>query len=155
MKRLSLLWVFTALLVLPFSGQAKEVIYKWVDKDGVAHYSSHPPAGQKAEKVKVYGKKGSSVDVSKNNKLVTQQTQATPQPQPTETVAPPATVEPPPSRKNPEHCEKAKKNLWNLENYPRLRIEDPDTGERRMMSDDEKQQYMDEANAQVKEFCDD
>ncbi|MDM3871983.1 DUF4124 domain-containing protein [Porticoccus sp. W117] len=150
MKILSSAWILAIVMLLSPGLQAKEVIYKWTDKNGVVHYSSHPPAGQKAEKVKVVGRKGTSVDISKK---ADRQPQPAPEQQ-QQAVAPPAEVEPPPSRKNPEHCEQAKKNLWNLENYPRLRIEDPETGERRMMSDDERQQYLDEANKQIKEFCD-
>ncbi|MCV6604449.1 MAG: DUF4124 domain-containing protein [Porticoccaceae bacterium] len=152
MKILSSAWILAIALLLSPALQAKEVIYKWTDKNGVVHYSSHPPAGQKAEKVKVVGSKSTSVDISKESKLANRQAQqakAAPEPE----VSDPATIEPPPSRKDPEKCEQAKKNLWNLENYPRLRIEDPETGERRMMSSDERQQYLDEANNQIKEFC--
>lgn len=154
MKTHSIAWIFTTALLLSPGIQAKEAIYKWTDDKGVVHYSSHPPAGQKAEKVKVYGSKGTSIDVAAKPSKKTAKTEKVAAEAKPEPPQPPAAIEPPPNRKDPKLCEQAKKNLWNLENYPRLRIQDPETGQRRVMSSEEKEQYMSEAKQQVAEFCD-
>ena len=146
MKKITLTWVISISMALSFAVQAKEVIYRWVDEKGVVHYSTHPPAGQKAEKVNLHSGKGKGV------KPAPAKTAKQPAPEP-ETAKPQPEAAKPASLKDPELCKQAKQNLWNLKNRGRIYILDQETGERRAMPDEERQQRIEETEKEIADYC--
>jgi len=134
------------LLALSASAMASQV-YKWVDAQGVTHFGSQPPQGQQATTVNT----------------------ATAQPKPAEQKPAPTTFE---SIADPEQakieervkkevaaqeaerkklCETVRTNLAQMENNPRVRIEVD--GEMRRMTEEERQQRIDEAKQSINENC--
>lgn len=57
------------------------------------------------------------------------------------------------AEKNPEYCDKAKTNLKTLDSAPRVRIRDPDTGEYRYLSDEEREAEKAKAEQAIKRYC--
>ena len=149
MRNITLIWLFALAVTTTFNTQAKEVVYKWVDKNGVIHYATHPPAGQKAEKVSVYANNKNAAKPAPKGEPKQQEQEQEPQ----ATVPATTTPEPAPSRKDPKLCEQARKNLWNLKNRGRIYILDSDTGERMAMPDEERQLRIEETDKDIEEFC--
>ena len=146
MKKTTRIWLIILTIALPFSAQAKDVVYEWVDENGVTHLSSHPPAGQKAKKVNVFAGKSKANSVKPAPK-------ATLAKQEPKEVTAPVVTKPAPVRKDPELCKQARKNLWNLKNRAHIYVQDNDTGERVLMPDDERQIRLEETEKQIEELC--
>lgn len=142
--------IITSSLLLAMSATAMaSQVYKWVDAQGVTHFSAQPPQGQQATSVNT----------------------ATPPPKPTPAEAPKAapTFE---SIADPEqaaidekvkqevaakeverkkYCEDVRTNLSQLENNPRVRMEVE--GEIRRLSEEERQKRIAEAQKAIADNC--
>lgn len=59
-----------------------------------------------------------------------------------------------PVKKNPTLCQEAQDNIFKLETFARIRMEDPVTGEIRFLSDEERQNQLESARAQTEIHCD-
>lgn len=133
------------LLALSASAMASQV-YKWVDAQGVTHFSAQPPQGQQATTINT----------------------ATPPPKTAEPAATP-TFE---SSADPEqaaidekvkqeiatqeaerkkYCQTVRTNLAQLENNPRVRVEVD--GEVRRLNEEERQQRISEAKQAIAKNC--
>lgn len=134
------------LCMLPLAGEAKQKLYKWVDKEGITHYSAHPPVNQEVETVDIrVGRGGKSQPA--------QPPRAEPPAKTQEKIASaPADTQ---TLKDADKCKKVREDLNNLRTYPRVRIKDPTTGELRYMSPEEKELRLKLSEQQEKEFCDD
>lgn len=55
-NHLSPRWRLIALTFTVITGFAHAAIYKWVDENGVTHYSEKPPSGKKTEQVPIQNK---------------------------------------------------------------------------------------------------
>lgn len=122
-------------------------IYKWVDPQGVTHFGTQPPQGQSAETLST----------------------ATPPPKPSK-PAPVATTET--SGESQQHeidrqvkkqvatqniereryCTTLRTNLSQLQNNPRVRIEEK--GEVRRLNEEERQTRIGETERKIAETCD-
>ncbi len=127
--------------LLPLSSEAKQKLYKWVDKDGVTHYSAQPPVDQKVDTINI-----------------TTGYVAPPPPPPARaklSASQAASATPPEaeSLKDPEKCKKVRGELEKMRIYPRIRVKDSDTGELRYLSPEEKAERVKRTEQQEKAFC--
>jgi hypothetical protein len=133
------------MLALSATAMASEV-YKWVDAQGVTHFSAQPPQGQPATAI------NTSVPPPR-------QAPAEPAPSVEERLDPEqaaidkkvkeqvATQE----AERKQYCESARTNLAQLENNPRLRIEEE--GEVRRIDENERQERIVELKKSIAENC--
>lgn len=116
-----------------------EKLYKWVDKDGITHFSEHPGANEKNEVIKP--KTGHSDPVTYNT--------AAPAPS---TGAKSSTADIKAALKDPERCASARKNQDMLKTFARIKIQG-DNSEYRYLTPDEQKQKMSEASKAIEESC--
>ncbi|RLV59584.1 DUF4124 domain-containing protein [Parashewanella curva] len=137
--RLLLISVF-ALCFYSFLSNAA-VIYKWVDKDGITHFSEVPP--KSVEFVKLYSEdiepeKIGSVSLSKGkdeakateSEMIKQQ-----------------------KAQSEEVCKRAKYNLKLLQTHTRLLRKDQKTGESVSITEEERQASIKQEQKRINAFC--
>ena len=123
--------------------------YRWVDEEGVTHYSESAPQGVNAEEVRTHrappsvtGRQpaeGTSDETRDERRDGAQQSR-------NEDTADT-------DDEHSRNCEAHRANLELLEASPRVRIEDPESGEMRYLDDDERQQMLDETRREIEEHC--
>lgn len=135
----------TLMLALSTTAMAGQ-IYKWVDEQGVTHFGAQPPQGQQATTINP----------------------SIPAPRPTASEPAPSSEEPLDSEQaaidekvkeqvaaeeaeRKQFCESARTNLAQLENNPRLRIEEE--GEVRRIDENERQQRITDLKKSIAEHC--
>lgn len=142
--------IASALLLLIASPVMAAQVYKWVDAQGVTHFGSQPPEGQEAATV---------------NTTVAPSKPATPSGLPTPDKLPPIgadaeqkaideKVKKEVAEKEAElkkYCESLRTNLAQLQNNPRLRVED--NGEQRRLTEEERQSRIQEVEKGIAENC--
>ncbi|AKJ97893.1 MULTISPECIES: DUF4124 domain-containing protein [Pseudomonas] len=118
-------------------------VYKWVDAQGVTHFSAQPPEGEQAATMikstpPAPAKAASppSGGVVGDQKAIDQQVKKQVAEQEAQLKA---------------FCEQARTNLAQLQNNPRVR-EDVE-GEMRRLSDEQRRQRIDETRKQIEENC--
>ncbi|MCJ0975503.1 DUF4124 domain-containing protein [Pseudomonas sp. PS1] len=132
------------LLLVLSGGVMAGQIYKWVDAQGVTHFGAQPPAGQAAESFST----------------------ATPVPKPVSTP-PAAGSETEPDQQaidekvkrevarqeadRKSYCTTLRTNLAQLENNPRVRIEE--AGQLRRLGEEERQQRISETKQKISDTC--
>jgi len=142
-KKLQSYLLLTSILVassFSASSMGKENLYKWVDKDGVTHYSAHRPLAQAAEKLAITDDSPSNSDPTeaesiKSIPVSVAKTQA-------------------PSQKDPQKCAQARAQLLQMEGHARIRTPDAITGEMRFLTEQEKEARMATTKDQIQLFCD-
>lgn len=134
-------------LLLALSGSAMAAqIYKWVDAQGVTHFGAQPPTGQAAETL---------------NTVVAPPKPSTPANK-TEQPQSPDVEQRDIDRKVKEqvaaqeaerkrYCETLRTNLAQLENNPRVRVEE--NGEVRRVTEEERLSRIGDAKQKINEHC--
>jgi hypothetical protein len=117
--------------------------YRWVDDQGITHYTAAPPQGIKSEKVTSYnhGSSASAPNAEQKNA--------------TDAVAgenPEAQSAPPANLKDPERCAAAKKRADTLQNNNRIRMQSDD-GEYRFLSQEEIQEELVKSQQAIEQSC--
>ena len=123
-------------------------IYQWVDAKGQTHYSAQPPQGVQSTLVST-GSGTGKIKPPAASTAVTQQP-ATEDPQ----KAIDAEVKQDVAKQQAElkqYCEEMRTNLAQLENNPRILIEE--NGQSRRLGEDERQAQIAEAKKSIKENC--
>jgi hypothetical protein len=130
----------TLLIISSFSvtSIAKETMYKWIDGNGVTHYSANRPQQQAAEKM-VITVNSPSESVQTSEKKITPIS-----------VAPPIQA----SQKNPQKCATARSQHQMMAQHARIRSQDELTGEWYFLSENEKQTRLTHTKKQIQLFCD-
>lgn len=153
--------LLTLSLLLPVSAAAAEV-YKWVDEDGVLHYSAQPPSNQAAATVdtpdsparpspaaaentdsSASGRKATPEDIAEATRPETQ-------PEPTaQQVAdePELTAE-----EQVAECQQARQVIQQVEPRTRVIVTDSE-GESRRLTDSERLSLLEEKRAYIAENC--
>lgn len=129
---------FLVTAVMSNDAHAAKKFYKWVDKDGVTHYSERPPKGKQAEVVNTYTGRGTpppNQAAKEKEEKPEEETQAAPQP-----------------IKNPEVCQSARRNLEILNRNNRVRLKD-ENGELTILSQEQKEKQRKTAEKAVKDHC--
>ncbi|SDG40306.1 DUF4124 domain-containing protein [Phytopseudomonas seleniipraecipitans] len=138
--------VTTSLALVLSSTAIAGQIYKWVDAQGVTHFSEQPPQGQQANTV---------------NTATPPPPAPEPKPAPTfkdiadpQQAAADAKVKKEVAEQEAQrlkYCETQRNNLAQLENNPRVRVEDG--GEMRRLGEDERQQRIADSKKAITENC--
>jgi len=142
--------VFIAALLLVCSASASaQQIYRWVDEKGSVHFGAQPPPGVDAQPIKAKAPSpGSVVAPAPNNKAKGGVMDA--KQQEIELQVQNEVMEQEAERKM--FCEQTRTNLAQLRNNPRLSYVDEE-GKTHILSDEERQERLDDAEQSVKEFC--
>jgi len=137
------------LLLLFLFTPAHAEIYKWMDKEGVQHYSERPPVGMKYEMVDPhYAAPESSSEPSvkeeqqgDKNRVDQQRIQ-----QEQRQKADLAKI-------RQQNCVTAQKQLEDFQSSPRIRMQAPD-GTVQRLTEEERQAKIIEAQELIKKYCD-
>lgn len=148
--------IATSLLCISLNSHAAQQFYKWVDDNGVTHYSATPPENaSKASKVKV-GSGPTPADTS-----ATATTPAAPATAPSakpDSKAPSGISQKAAdalaknATKNAEECANLKQSYQTLLDHGRVRQKNED-GSTRVMSDEEKMAAIKNAEQQINDYC--
>jgi hypothetical protein len=144
-KLQSYLLLLTILATSGFSTSSigKETLYKWVDTNGVTHYSANRPMEQTAEKLAITDDSPSGIDPTEDTEAENTE------------VIPVSVAEPQaPSQKNPQKCAQARLQLQQMAEHARIRAPDETTGEPRFLTEQEKEARMATTKDQIQLFCD-
>ena len=127
--------------------------YKWVDENGVTHYTQTPPKGISTEKIRASGTKVNQDEAAKARKRLdssrTSFLESAKQRKVTEGVAEEEKEE---ALKVAKYCEDARNNLKVLNEHARIKEKGTD-GEYKVLSEEEKQSRVAKNQKHVKEFC--
>lgn len=152
MKKLTIAALFGALLATPVMAAQ---YYKWIDDQGVTHYTETPPpeTAKGATEVKVQTRTPSGAEAAVEN-LQKQREAATKSLTDAEKKKTPEKTSPSKADKaaNAERCKKLQANLVIMETNGRVSELD-EKGEKRYLTEEEKTKRMDDARKQIKVLC--
>lgn len=147
MKQIGLLALAS---LLPFTAAHGDV-YKWVDENGVVHYSDQKPMGQDATTMEVRTKPARSA--SQPSDRLQQQVDTLNRNQEVEAVRQQQQAEEEQARQaRQERCERARKNLETMSQRSRLQVEEAD-GSVRYLSPEEIVEQKERAEKIIQEEC--
>ncbi len=156
-NRVTLPWCGAALLAglllsqALASGVAATEVYKWVDEQGITHYSQHPPAANQAQRLKMPPSPPASPEKTREElgsrlrELEKAREQKSRDAKRREAEALQAA-----QRKH--NCQAAKNNLTQLQSSPRKRVRDRD-GNFVRLTEEQRQGKILEAQKQVRDHC--
>jgi hypothetical protein len=142
--------VLAGLTAQPDAIAQQEAIYKWVDAEGVVHYTARPPEDVEFEKI--------GVEISDPEETSSGEGEMAGDGQAAEDDGmPPAQPEMAEAEPDPEvvaeRCQQARSNIENLTQHANVMIRGED-GEQRRISEAERQQMLEDAQAFVDQWCD-
>ncbi|MCX4026323.1 DUF4124 domain-containing protein [Endozoicomonas sp. SM1973] len=147
MKKLFLL---TSLILISTNLIAGK-FYKWVDENGVTHYSTEPPKQGQGKVVNTRAQKPSSQEAGEKQLKTIKDTEAAKQKEQTEKEEFEKDLAKAKKEKD-EHCKQAKQNKIQLtiKNRVRMTMED---GSVKVLSQEEKEEQLKRAYEAIKEWC--
>jgi len=121
---------------------AAKKFYKWVDDQGVVHYSATPPKGQKSSVITTYNRRGTPGpnQATEKPKETNNKEDDSEKPETNERI------------KDPKLCASAKKNLEVIETNHRIRLRGDD-GQMRILSAEEKESQKKNSEKIVSDHC--
>ncbi|SFI97256.1 protein of unknown function [Pseudomonas guineae] len=142
--------IITSSLLLAISATAMaSQVYKWVDAQGVTHFSAQPPQGQEATSINTAAAQPKPVASDEKKAAPTFESIADPEQAAIDKKVKQQIAAKEAKRK--KYCEDVRTNLAQLQNNPRVRI-DVD-GEVRRLSEEERQSRISEAQKSINENC--
>jgi hypothetical protein len=141
--------LFICALLGPLPVRAQEEIYKWVDDEGITHFSARPPEGVEYERINT---------LRDRRETVTPQTVGDTEDGLEDTAdsmlpaLPEVDVQQPDPELVAERCQQARSNLQWLTQRVRINREN-DEGEVERISEEERQRLISEAQAFIEEWC--
>ena len=137
--------ILTGSLMLALSATAVAgQVYKWVDAQGVTHFSAQPPQGQQATPINTPAPRQAPAEPAPSVEELLDPEQAAIDKKVKEQVAAQ-------EAERKKYCEGARTNLAQLENNPRLRVEED--GKVRRVDEDERQQRIADLKKSIAENC--
>lgn len=141
--------ILTSSLLLALSATAMaSQVYKWVDAQGVTHFGSQPPQGQEATSINTSAAPPKAAEQEAES-IPTFESIADPEQAAFDKKAKEEVAAKEAERK--KYCEDVRTNLAQLENNPRIRVEEK--GEVRRLGEEERQQRITDAKAAIAENC--
>lgn len=142
--------IITSSLLLAMSATAMaSQVYKWVDAQGVTHFSAQPPQGQESTSVNTAAPPPKPDVVEEKKAVPTFESIADP-----EQAAIDKKVKQDVAAKEAErkkYCEEVRTNLAQLQNNPRVLVQVD--GEMRRLKEEERQNRITEAQQSITENC--
>lgn len=139
-------------LTLAIPAQASS-FYKWVDENGVTHYTAQPPEDRPSQQVNVRTGKtrvnGEDSPQDEGPTLPTGEDEAENEDLEQELAKEKERIE----QQNQENCEIARRNQFNLKHRDRIRITDEDTGEERYLTPEELEEWRERTDEEIDEYC--
>jgi len=135
------------LLTAAAASATAETIYKWVDEEGVVHYSARPPEGVDFVEMGIELEEEQAPAPAPDTQEAADANrpgEPPEQPEMTETEPDPEMVA--------ERCRQARSNLENLLRRPNITIRGED-GEQRIIDDEERERIIEETQAFIDEWC--
>ncbi len=129
---------------------AQEEIYKWVDADGVTHFSARPPEGIEYQSINTHTeavRNMSPQTVGETEELGDDPQESTVLPE-----LPEVDVQQPDPELVAERCQQARENLMWMTQRVRINREN-DAGEVERISEEERQRLIGETQAFIDEWC--
>lgn len=131
-----------------------EKFYKWVDEEGVTHYSIHAPVNAEAETLKIETPKPAEDEEADSPTSEGPEDETVSEDGNTSDKAELSPEELAKIRREEKaNCDKAQKNLYTLKNRTRIVAPDEESGGKRYLSDDERAQWIADSKKVVDEFC--
>lgn len=124
-------------------------VYKWVDEKGVTHFGEKPPSPGVGEKIKISAPSPSSTPAPEKDSRSTQKAPAASAAKPSEAETAEAKAQADIIKKN---CETYAANLKVLKESARIREQASD-GQVKMLTDEEKQARIQQAEQFIAEKC--
>lgn len=151
MRNLFLATIIIVGAIFSVQSDAKE-FYRWVDDDGVTHYTVAAPKDRPSTLIRTQIGAGSSQSSSgaipASRVLPGDETGSAPKPQTTEAAKPEEQM----TALDPQRCSVARANVETLNNHARIKVTGAD-GSIRYLSDDELNEKRAEAEAAIRESC--
>lgn len=145
------------LLLLAFSAPSQAAkFYKWVDKDGVTHYTAQPPNDKPAETLNLRtgeSRSAEKTEAEPDTKATAEAKDNTPKEPEPESAPPPKTAQKAKDTKDPERCEKASSIRETLVNNNRVKVKDEETGEYTYKSQEELEQWREKNAEDIRKYC--
>lgn len=142
--------MITSSLLLAMSATAMaSQVYKWVDAQGVTHFSAQPPQGQEATSINTATPPPKPVVAEEKKAAPTFESIADPEQAAINEKVKQEVVAKEVERK--KYCEHVRTNLAQLQNNPRLRMEVD--GEMRRLSEEERQSRISESQKAIADNC--
>ena len=142
--------MITSSLLLAMSATAMaSQVYKWVDAQGVTHFSAQPPQGQDADSINTATPPPKSAVAEEKKAAPTFESIADPEQAAIDEKVKQDVAAREVERK--KYCEDVRTNLAQLQNNPRVRV-DVD-GELRRLSEEERQSRISETQKSIAENC--
>jgi hypothetical protein len=139
--------ILTGTLMLALSTTAiASQIYKWVDDKGVTHFGAQPPQGQESTTINTAAPPPRSTSSAPSPSV---EEQLDPEQAAIDKKVKEDVAKQEAERK--QYCENARTNLAQLENNPRLRVDDG--GEVRRIDENERQERITELKKSIAENC--
>jgi len=138
-----------ALSMIGSTSIAAQQIYRWVDDQGITHFSAQPPQDKDATRIEAKAPSpgpasAPSSNKNRNNSLHDPEQDALDEKIANELLAQEAEID--------KFCKQNRENLAQLRNNPRLRYTDDD-GQMHAVTDEIRQQRIVEAEQNIKDFC--
>ncbi len=150
---IAVLWGAALAICLTLAAPAQaSSFYKWVDENGVTHYSARPPEDRPSQEVDVRtGETRESGDDPQQAEpaLATEEDEAGDEELKQELAQEKERIE----QQNQENCEIARRNQFNLKHRDRIRITDEDTGEERYLTPEELEEWRERTEKEIEEYC--
>jgi len=142
--------IITSSLLLAMSATAMaSQVYKWVDAQGVTHFSAQPPLGQEATSINTATPQPKPVAIEEKKAAPTFKDIADPEQAAIDKKVKQEIAAKEVKRK--QYCDEVRTNLAQLQNNPRVRMEIE--GEVRRLSEDERQSRISEAQKSISQNC--
>ncbi|MFI8384667.1 DUF4124 domain-containing protein [Pseudomonas sp. NPDC079086] len=142
--------MITSSLLLAMSATAMaSQVYKWVDAQGVTHFSAQPPQGQDADSINTATPPPKPAVAEEKKAAPTFESIADPEQAAIDEKVKQDVAAREVERK--KYCEDVRTNLAQLQNNPRVRV-DVD-GELRRLSEEERQSRISETQKSIAENC--
>ncbi len=116
-------------------------VYKWVDDKGGIHYTDYPPRGYDAERVSIQGGISRGAVGGENYSAGGQQGGGEGEGSASTESA------------KADQCARLEENIAALKNQPKVYVEDPERGERRLITAEEREQRLADDQQAYQEFC--
>ena len=146
-------WGWIGVLGIGLAGPlAAAEIYKWVDEEGVTHYTQQPPPASQASRVDVTGPGEAEIEREQRAMEQTAAELEAAREQRRESAREEARAERQEARRA-QQCAQLRENIETLADRRRLRVRDGE-GRVRRLSEEERRQRLAERRAELDEHCD-